>query len=113
MSRSRSRIALALSFAAAALAAGAPARAADVPSAKTLYETGPSGRYLVDGDWQFRRPGGAWKRVQVPYSWNVTDNTNAGFIGGVAEYRKDFQLPSASAAYKWIVRFESVNYRAR
>ena len=28
--------------------------AADVPSAKTLYHDGPSGRYLVDGQWWFR-----------------------------------------------------------
>ena len=27
--------------------------AADVPSAKTLYHDGPSGRYLVDGQWWF------------------------------------------------------------
>src|SRR5262249_35263425 len=31
----------------------------------------------------------------------------------VGWYRKDFTLPSASAALGWAVRFESVNYRAR
>ncbi|MFL5845901.1 MAG: glycoside hydrolase family 2 protein [Solirubrobacteraceae bacterium] len=112
----RSRLALVLSLAAAALGFGgaAQALAADVPSARTLYESGPSGRYLIDGDWQFRRgTTGTWKRVEVPYSWNVTDPSAKSFIGGVAEYRKDFELPSAQAAYKWIVRFESVNYRAK
>ena len=103
-----------LSLALAAAAGAAPAQAADVPSAKTLYETGPSGRYLIDGDWQFRFDGSrTWKRVEVPYSWNVTDYSNESFIGRVAEYRKDFELPSALPAYQWIVRFESVNYSAR
>lgn len=87
--------------------------AAEAPSAKTLYETGPSGRYLLDGDWMFRRTGGSWRRVQVPYAWNVTDPSVRSFVGTTAEYRKDFRLPSASPAYAWIVRFESVNYRAR
>lgn len=108
----RSRLVLALSLAASALLAS-PAGAADVPSAKTLYETGPSGRYLIDGDWQFRLgTSGSFKRVEVPHSWNVTDYSVASFVGRVAEYRKDFELPSALPAFKWIVRFESVNYRA-
>lgn len=125
---SRSRLVLALSLAAATLATGAgPAPAADVPSGQALYESGPSGRYLMDGDWLFRfdkgvglrdhyerqRMTAGWKRVEVPYSWNVTDYSNAGFIGTVAWYRKDFELPTASGAYKWLARFESVNYRAR
>ena len=33
---------------------GARRCAADVPVGRTLYKTGPSGRYLVDGDWLFR-----------------------------------------------------------
>ena len=33
--------------------------------------------------------------------------------GGVGWYRKDFTLPSKSAALQWIVRFESVNYRSQ
>ena len=33
--------------------------------------------------------------------------------GSVGWYRKDFELPDASAALDWAVRFESVNYRAR
>jgi beta-glucuronidase len=111
----RSRLLLA--FALSVLAAGAaavPAQAVDVPSGHTLYETGPTGRYIIDGDWQFRLDKSAtWTRVQVPYSWNVTDYTNAGFIGTVGWYRKDFKLPSSAAANTWIVRFESVNYRAR
>ncbi len=38
----------------AVLAAPSLAQAADVPSAKTLYSDGPSGRYLMDGQWLFR-----------------------------------------------------------
>jgi beta-glucuronidase len=123
----RSRVALALSLAAFAWLAAAAA-AADVPANRTLYETGPSGRYLVDGTWLFRldrqdlglrrhlerkTSTSGWSRIQVPYSWNVTDASVASFVGTVAWYRKDFTLPTASAAYKWVARFESVNYRAR
>jgi hypothetical protein len=34
------------------------AAAADKPSKKTLYYEGPSGRYLMDGTWLFRRDAG-------------------------------------------------------
>ena len=34
-------------------------------------------------------------------------------MGSVHWYRKDFRLPRASEASKWVLRFESVNYRAR
>ena len=34
-------------------------------------------------------------------------------MGTVHWYRKDFRLPRASRASKWVLRFESVNYRAR
>lgn len=125
---SRSRLVLALLLALAATTGlAAPAQGADVPSNRTLYETGPSGRYLIDGQWLFRldRQGrglaghyerqhttAGWRNVVVPYSWNATDYSNASHIGTVAWYRKDFELPTASAAYKWVTRFESVNYRA-
>jgi len=108
----RSRLVLALTLAAVAVGA-APVHAADVPSPGALYETGPSGRYLIDGSWRFRLLGGAWRTVQVPYAWNVTDPSAKGFRGGIGEYVKDFRLPSSSAAYDWVVRFESVNYRTR
>ncbi len=127
MTPCRSALALLLVLAVAAAAVPA-AHAADVPSNHTLYETGPSGRYLMDGAWLFRldapdrgmathferqRSATGWRPVEVPYSWNVTDYSDASYLGSVAWYRKDFQLPTAAAALKWIVRFESVNYRAR
>ncbi|MCU1589970.1 MAG: hypothetical protein JWP11_1226 [Frankiales bacterium] len=125
---SRSRIASALCLALALTGGLASAAHADKPSAGALYETGPSGRYLLDGDWLFRldKQGqglthhwqrktstAGWRTVSVPYSWNVNDDTDAGFEGTVGWYRKDFEFPTASATYKWIVRFESVNYRSQ
>jgi beta-glucuronidase len=124
----RSRLVLALCLAVALLPALGAAARADRPSAGALYETGPSGRYLLDGPWLFRldkRGQGlthrwqrssstaGWRTVSVPYSWNVTDASDAGYIGTVGWYRKDFEFPTASATYKWLVRFESVNYRSR
>jgi beta-glucuronidase len=99
------------------------------PSARTLYRTGPSGRYLMDGPWLFRLdPAGAdglqlgfqrststagWSTVSVPNAWNATDQSPESYLGGVGWYRKDFRLPSAAAALSWVVRFESVNYRSK
>jgi len=110
------------------LALPAPALAASKPTAKTLYADGPQGRYLLGGTWLFRldpadtgvkqrlmrrTTTAGWKRVKVPNVWNVGDPSTASMLGGVGWYRRDFALPSASAALAWAVRFESVNYRAR
>jgi beta-glucuronidase len=115
-------------LAAAAFALGAaPAAAQSVvskPSAKTLYKTGPSGRFLMDGTWLLKRDNresgpqrqastAGWTRVTVPTAWNAGDDSDASFIGGVGWYRRDFRLPSANRRYAWVLRFESVNYRAR
>ena len=106
----------------------ATARAADVPSAKTLYADGPSGRYLVDGRWLFRLDAAdrgvrqrfyrqsstaGWSPVTVPSVWNVGDDSEASMRGSVGWYRKDFELPDKRATLAWAVRFESVNYRSR
>jgi beta-glucuronidase len=106
----------------------APASAQDTPSKRTLYADGPSGRYLMDGDWLFRldaaddgvkerwqrQTGTAgWSTVAVPYAWNAGDDSALSMQGSVGWYRKDFKLPSAKAALDWIVRFESANYRTR
>jgi len=111
-----------------ALALPGLAAAADKPSAKTLYYEGPSGRYLMDGEWLFRLDPGnkglgsgwnrsssreGWSSVSVPNVWNLGDDSPASMIGGVGWYRKDFSLPEASRALEWAVRFESVNYRSR
>jgi beta-glucuronidase len=101
---------------------------AETPSAKTLYRSGPSGRYLLGGTWLFRldpanvgiKQGfqrdptdAGWNRTTVPNAWNATDQSVESFQGTVGWYRKDFRLPSAARRLFWIVRFESVNYRAR
>ena len=48
----------------------------------------------------------------MPNAWNAGDDSVASMNGAVGWYRKDFELPDASAALDWVVRFESVNYRA-
>ena len=100
-----------------------------MPSDKTLYADGPSGRFLMDGQWLFRLdaadqgrapallPPDARRRagrpVSVPNVWNVGDDSEASMRGSVGWYRKDFELPDKRAALEWAVRFESVNYRTR
>jgi beta-glucuronidase len=108
----RSRLLVAVALVASTLPVAA-ARAADTPAPGALYDTGPDGRYLLGGDWQLRTGSGPWRTVRVPNAWNATDTSRRSFIGGTAYYRKDFRLPSRSRGLDWIVRFESVNYRAR
>jgi beta-glucuronidase len=111
----------------ALLGVAAPA-AADTPRAGALYADGPSGRYLLGGEWLFRldpsnqglgqgfarsaaRTG--WAPVRVPHAWNLGDDSVESFLGTIGWYRKDFTLPDARAALRWAIRFESVNYRTR
>jgi beta-glucuronidase len=112
-----------------ALASLVPAAdAAYTPPARALYDTGPSGRYLLGGEWLFRLDKedrgikqrfmrqtltAGWSKTTVPSAWNVGDHSVESFTGSVGWYRKDFSLPSASKALRWIARFESVNYRTR
>jgi beta-glucuronidase len=116
---------------AAAAAAAVPTMAADevtTPQPGQLYDDGHVGRYLLDGPWWFRldprgigvRAGFAhrsqlagWSPIQVPYAWNANDESIASMRGTIGWYRKDFRLPSAPRGTQWIVRFESVNYRAK
>src|SRR5689334_5981318 len=100
------RLALLAIAAAAAAFATAPGLAqADVPSAGALYKNGPSGRYLVGGQWLFRldRTGqglssgwmrnfstAGWTPTTVPNAWNADDYSVASMKGTVGWYRKDF-----------------------
>lgn len=129
----RRLIACAVLAAAAPLAVAATASAqiggaGGAPSAKVLYDQGPSGRFLLDGEWLRRLDPGdtgvgagwasssdtaGWEKVTVPNAWNATDESMASYLGGVGWYRRDFRLPAgASSSAAWIVRFESVNYAA-
>jgi beta-glucuronidase len=106
-----------------ALAASSPALAASKP----WYGDGPGGRVLLDGDWLYRADPGdtglgsnweadpdtsAWSPTTVPNAWNAQDNSKASMAGSVGWYRRDFVAPTDPVAARWIVRFESVNYRA-
>ena len=122
-------LALLAVLAAAALSAPAPAlAAADGVTPGTIYQDGPDNRYLLGGEWLFRRddaglglrqgfqrqPGReGWAPLTVPNAWNVGDHSIASMSGTVSWYRKDFSLPDARAQLDWLVRFESVNYRSR
>jgi beta-glucuronidase len=99
---------------------------AQPPTAGAWYVDGPSGRYLLGGTW-LRRPDdgvglrdrfqdsrstAAWTAVTVPNAWNAGQTTTASYRPSITWYRRDFRLPSSSAADAWIVRFESVNNEA-
>ena len=128
MRRRRMRRLLVLTLAIlAAWACAASARAADGITRGTIYKDGPDNRYLLGGDWLFRLNAGegrkqrlqrqtstdGWAKTAVPNAWNAGDNSVASMTGTVGWYRKDFRLPDRRARMDWLVRFESVNYRAR
>jgi beta-glucuronidase len=105
--------AICAALAVAACAAPAQAQTVTTPSPGGLYASGHTGRYMLDGPWLFRRSASQpWTEVTVPYAWNGTDESVQSMRGGIGWYRKDFRLPHASKGNSWIVRFESVNYRA-
>lgn len=116
-------------------AASGPAYAARAPTPGALYRDGQAGRYLLGGTWLYRPdPGdtgvarawsrdvattGGWSPVRIPNAYNAGDLSRASMNGSVGWYRRDFTLPSGAfprsvgpGARHWIVRFESVNYRA-
>ena len=112
----------------ALLAAASPAHAADGITRGTIYRDAPDNRYLLGGDWLFRRDDAGvglrqrfqrqastegWTSVKVPNAWNVGDHSVASMTGTSAWYRKDFRLPDRRRRMDWLVRFESVNYRAQ
>ncbi|MEA2196364.1 MAG: beta-glucuronidase [Solirubrobacteraceae bacterium] len=114
---------------AAAAAPQAHAAGAVTPKRGALTTDGWTNRYLLDGSWLYRadssgsgvargfwrdRAGAAgWSPVGVPNSYNAASVSTSSFYGTVGWYRKDFHVPSGPAGEQWIVRFESVNYRAQ
>ena len=125
-------IALFTALLAAALLPVAGAQAASpsggsVPSAKTLYTDGPSGRYLVDGSWlrrldpnnlglaqgwQKQSSSADWVPTVIPNAWNAGDDSMTSYLGSVGWYRKDFRLPPGASDRAWVMRFEEVNFAA-
>jgi beta-glucuronidase len=112
-----------------------PAYRPSPPTNGTWYRDGQSGRYLLGGAWLYRADTGdvglsqgwwrnvastdGWSPVSVPNAYNAGDFSQASMNGYVGWYRRDFTLPSgafppyvAKADRHWIIRFESVSYRA-
>jgi len=108
---------------------------ASAPTQGALYRDGPDNRYLLGGAWLYQAdPAGVgvqdgwfanrastagWSPVTVPNSYNAGDLSDASMNGAVGWYRRDFTVPAGAFASgvparfrSWIVRFESVNYRA-
>jgi beta-glucuronidase len=103
-----------------AFGAAAPALAAGRP----WYQDGPGGRTLIDDGWSFRADPNdeglaagwadqtdksGWTPVTIPNAWNAGDDSETSMAGGVGWYRRDLRLARGRT---WVVRFESVNYRA-
>jgi beta-glucuronidase len=105
------------------------------PTAGALYRDGQDGRYLLGGTWLYRADTGdvgvaqgwwrdvaatdGWSTVGIPNAYNAGDFSQASMNGYVGWYRRDFTLPAGAfnkyvpnASRHWIIRFESVNYRA-
>jgi beta-glucuronidase len=112
-----------------------PVYQATPPTLGALYRDGQSGRYLLGGTWLYRPdPTDAgvaqgwwsdvaatdgWSPVTVPNSYNAGDFSSGSMAGYVGWYRRDFTVSSGAfakyvraSARHWIIRFESVNYRA-
>ncbi|MFL5831665.1 MAG: glycoside hydrolase family 2 protein [Solirubrobacteraceae bacterium] len=112
-----------------------PAYVPTPPSSHPVTTDGATGRYLLGGSWLSRAdPGDAgraqgwwrnvsatdgWSLTSIPNSYNAGDYSNPSMSGSVAWYRRDFTIPpKAFASYvagrdrHWVIRFESVNYRA-
>ncbi len=112
-----------------------PVYAATPPTAGALYRDGQAGRYLLGGTWLYRADPAdvgvaqgwwagtaatdGWSVATVPNAFNAGDLSDASMLGSVGWYRRDFTLPSSAFARyvtagdrHWIIRFESINYRA-
>ncbi|HWF24856.1 MAG TPA: beta galactosidase jelly roll domain-containing protein, partial [Solirubrobacteraceae bacterium] len=113
--------------------AGAAPRAhtsarAVTPTRAALTRDGWTNRYLLDGAWLYRADSSGsglrrrfyrdtastagWSAVRVPNSYNASTVSTSSFYGTTGWYRKDFYVPRGPVGEQWIVRFESVNYRA-
>ncbi|MEA2170191.1 MAG: beta-glucuronidase, partial [Solirubrobacteraceae bacterium] len=111
----------------AAPAAEASRYRAETPPNQHISQDGQDGRFLLDGTWLQRRDPSdkgtargyarqtsetGWTQVQVPNAFNAGDSSSASMAGSVVWYRKDFLAPDHKKGLAWVVRFESVRYRA-
>ena len=113
---------------AALLTIAAPASAQSVvstPSDKTLYKTGPTGRYLMDGTWLFKldnhQSGPAARvrdrRLEAGHGPQRLERRRRQ--PAVVPRRRRLVPQGLQAARRppsaasWVVRFESVNYRSK
>jgi beta-glucuronidase len=76
-----------------------------------LFRADPNDEGLAGG-WAAQTDTANWSPTTVPNAWNAGDDSDASMAGGVGWYRRDFRVPKSPGGTEWIVRFESVNYRA-
>src|SRR5437764_1530240 len=111
-----------------------PTYAAAPPTPGSPQADGQTGCHLLGGEWLYRADPSdsglarrwwagsstlGWAPVTVPNAYNAGDFSSPSMTGSVGWYRRDFTLPAGafartvpSSQQHWIVRFESVNYRA-
>jgi beta-glucuronidase len=125
---------LALGVCGAAQAQG-PTYSPTPPTEGALYSDGQSGRYLLGRTWLYRADTSdagvvqgwwrnvastdGWSTTTIPNAYNAGDLSKTSMNGYVGWYRRDLTIPAGAfakyvpkASRHWIIRFESVNYRA-
>lgn len=107
--------------------ASAQSARADAPTAGAPYSYGQSARFTVGGRWYVKGDGrnqglrqgfqrttnfADWAPITVPHSFNAGDASEASYTGSIAWYATEFTRPRSPRGSKWILQFNSVNYRA-
>lgn len=90
-------------------AAGLAAVGGGVKAAAAVLETAVT--RSLNGAWEFRLAGKAWRTVQVPHTWQV-EAEGVKHLGR-AEYRRRFDVPAEWKGGVVRVEFESVFHTAR
>ncbi|MBI5311318.1 MAG: hypothetical protein HZB14_09900 [Actinobacteria bacterium] len=126
-------LAVAVVAALAALALSAPPAGAAPynPNPGAPYTNGPSGRFKLDGAWYVKRDpsneglsrrwqagrdfsaGAGWSTIGIPHAFNAGDYSENSYTGSTAWYATEFNLPRSPRGSKWILHFDSVNFKAR
>jgi beta-galactosidase len=92
-------------------AAGLAAASSVAGSGAATAGAGVTATVPLNGEWEFRIEGGAWKTVRVPHTWQV-DAATSGYLGR-AVYRRRFHVPADWAGSALRLEFESVFHSAR